>query len=239
MAKKLSENNRVFLTVHRKESIELLEKKIRGYKNISVFKLDINDRSDCEYIRKLNIHVLVNNAAIGSAYSLVDMPVEQLRRIYETNIFSTMELTQLVLENMIEKNYGKIVFISSLAGVFTMPFLSAYASSKSGLSYIAKCMNKELKSINKNIDVKLIELGAYSTGFNQKMYEHLKCCDSKYFDYNKIYKKINRFFLFTEIKNLKAPVNIITKAILSNDRKLLYRSPSVLGMIARLYGLFN
>ena len=80
------------------------------------FKLEITDETDRARVTDLPIDALVNNAALGESGSLAEVPLERVRATFETNLFATLALTQLVLRGMIARRSGTIIFISSLAG---------------------------------------------------------------------------------------------------------------------------
>ena len=83
--------------------------------------------------------------------------------------------------------------MSSLSGIMPLKFTGSYSSTKASLINIAQTLKKELKELNKNIKIKLIEPGMYKTGFNQLMiedkYEWMK--EKSYFkeELEKIQKK--------------------------------------------------
>ena len=62
--------------------------------------------------------------------------------------------------------------MSSLAGLIPLKFLGSYASSKAALITLSDVLKKELKELNSNIKVVLVEPGLYYTGFNQVMFEN-------------------------------------------------------------------
>jgi len=69
---------------------------------LDVLKLDITLAADREQLRPLALDVLINNAAIGDSGSLAEVDVDRIRRVFEVNLFATLELTQIELAGMIE-----------------------------------------------------------------------------------------------------------------------------------------
>lgn len=139
-----------------------------GLQNLRVEKLDILDSFDLENALKWDIDILVNNAAIGLCGPLAEIPVELVRRNFETNVFSTLLLTQQFISKFIqEKRAGKIVFISSVAGLTSLPGFGPYCSTKHALEAIAETLRAEVESYN--IQVQTINPAAYFTGFNDTM----------------------------------------------------------------------
>ena len=86
------------------------------------FKLNILCENDRALADALDIDVLINNAAIGDSGSVCEVPIDRFRQTFETNVFSALELTQIVIKNMIKKGQGKVIFISSLSGKISIPF---------------------------------------------------------------------------------------------------------------------
>src|SRR5215510_523684 len=74
------------------------------------------------------IDALVNNAGYGQRGPIELVPVEDIRRNFETNLFSLIALSQLVIPVMRERRYGRIVNISSVAGRIARPLSSVYDS---------------------------------------------------------------------------------------------------------------
>ncbi len=109
------------------------------------------------------IDALVNNAGYGTRGPVEIVPVELIRRNYETNIFSLIALTQLVLPSMRERGSGCIVNIGSVAGRIARPLSSIYDSTKHALEAITDGLRGELKPFG--VRVTLIRPGFIITEF--------------------------------------------------------------------------
>ncbi len=133
------------------------------------FKLDVTDTDDRERARDHDIDVLVNNAAVGISGSLVEVPLDLVRKSFEVNLLGPLALTQLVLRQMIGRDSGTVIFVSSLAGRITMPFMAPYTMTKFAISSGAETLRSELERLGSRVNVCLVEPGAYHTGFNQEM----------------------------------------------------------------------
>ena len=167
------------------------------------------------------------------------MNVDDIRYNHEVNVFSNIEIIQIILKNMLKKNNGKIIIMGSLASIIPIPFIGSYSSSKASLVKISECLKKELKILNSNIKVSLIEPGLYHTGFNNIMF------DNKYdTDFNNLFKeelklikkKENLILLLLEKKNLNSIVNKIEQSLTEN--KFIYRAPLLQVVGAKIYNLF-
>ena len=92
------------------------------------------------------LDILINNAGYGQAGALEDVSREALRCQFETNVFGVMELTRLVIPVMRQQNQGRIINISSVLGLISMPFRGAYNASKYAVEGLSDTLRLELKS---------------------------------------------------------------------------------------------
>jgi NAD(P)-dependent dehydrogenase (short-subunit alcohol dehydrogenase family) len=123
--------------------------------------------SDVEKAHAWDIDVLINNAGAGQTGPIADIPLERLRYLFEVNVFGTMNVTQAVLRDMVPKHRGRIIIMSSIAGVLSAPAFGPYSMTKHALEAMGKAMRGELAPLG--IDVTLINPGPYLTGFNDRM----------------------------------------------------------------------
>jgi len=137
-----------------------------GLKNIRIEKLDLLHPYDIRNALDWDIDILVNNAAIAESGPITEIPMELLHRMFETNFFAPLELTQKFVRKFIdEKRAGKIVFTSSIGGLIAIPYGGPYAATKHALEAIAGSMRAELAPFG--IQVQVINPGGYLTGFNE------------------------------------------------------------------------
>jgi short-subunit dehydrogenase len=136
-----------------------------GVKKLEVVKLDLLEDEDLEHAADRDIDILVLNAAIQEAGSLVDIPLSRVRRSFEINVFRHLDLVQRVVPAMIKRKSGKVVWVSSQAGLIPLPFLGTYAATKHAIEGIASTMRIELAPFN--VGVATINPGFYDTGFNE------------------------------------------------------------------------
>jgi len=109
------------------------------------------------------IDALVNNAGYGTRGPLELVPVELIRRNFETNVFSLIALTQLVIPHFRGRGDGRIINIGSVAGRIARPLSSVYDSTKHALEAITDGLRGELAPFG--IDVVLIRPGFILTEF--------------------------------------------------------------------------
>ena len=115
------------------------------------------------------IDVLINNAGIGMMAVVEELRSEDLRRVYETNIFGVLRVTQAVLPHMRERRQGRILMLSSVAGIVTPPLYGAYSSSKHALEALSNALRLEVFPFH--IEVVLIEPGYILTNFQHVVKE--------------------------------------------------------------------
>ena len=104
---------------------------------------------------------LVNNAAIGLRGCLEDLSLDELRRLFETNFFGGISVTQSVLPHLRSAGRGRIIFMSSIAGRLGSYGQSAYGSSKFAVEGLAETLNQEI--IPFGLRAILIEPGIINT----------------------------------------------------------------------------
>ena len=137
-----------------------------GLKNLRVEKLDILDSYDIENALNWDIDILVNNAAIGISGPMSEIPMDLLKRSFESNFFAPLALTQKIVRKLVdEKRSGKIVFTSSIGGLIAVPYGGVYATTKHAMEALAGSMKAELAPFG--IQVQVINPGGYLTYFNE------------------------------------------------------------------------
>jgi NAD(P)-dependent dehydrogenase (short-subunit alcohol dehydrogenase family) len=124
--------------------------------------LDVTDenqvRAAAERVGQLD--GLVNNAGIALAIPLEFIPLNELRRQFEVNVFGQVAVTQAFLPHL-RRSRGRIVFMGSIAGQSALPFLGPYAASKHALEAITDTLRLELRPFG--VDVSLVQPGTIQT----------------------------------------------------------------------------
>ncbi|AVZ77062.1 short-chain dehydrogenase [Streptomyces lunaelactis] len=135
---------------------------------VTVDKLDVLDARDIAAVSGWDFDTFVSNAAIGDCGPLAEIPVELVRRTFETNVFANLELTQRVIRTWVDAGTsGRIVIVSSMGGMLTAFGLGPYCATKHALEAIAATLRDELTPTG--ITVQTINPGAYLTGFNDRI----------------------------------------------------------------------
>lgn len=113
------------------------------------------------------IDVLVNNAGVGLGGFCEAVTTDQLRRLFEVNLFGVHRVTRAVLPAMRAVGKGLIINISSIMGRMVIPFAAAYTASKFALEGLSESWRYELGTFG--IEVVIVEPGGFPTAFRHNM----------------------------------------------------------------------
>jgi short-subunit dehydrogenase len=134
---------------------------------LEVDKLDVTDARDRDNaIRKWDLDILASNAGVMEAGPIAEQPIELIRSMFDVNLFGPLELVQGFVKKMVAKKAGKIVFTSSMGGLWTVPYCAAYCASKHALEAIAEGLKTELEPFG--IKIVTANPGVFNTGFNDR-----------------------------------------------------------------------
>lgn len=135
--------------------------------SLTAEKLDVTNKRDIRYIvSKYDPDILISNAGIMEGGPIGEQPVDLIREMFEVNVFGALELAQGFVKKFVAKKSGKIVFTSSMGGLWTVPFVAAYCASKHALEAIAEGLRTELAPFN--IKIATCNPGVFGTGFNDR-----------------------------------------------------------------------
>jgi NAD(P)-dependent dehydrogenase (short-subunit alcohol dehydrogenase family) len=112
-----------------------------------------------------DIDVLINNAGVGYMAVVEELRLEDLRQQFETNLFGVLRVTQAVVPRMRQRRHGRILMMSSMAGLVSPPTYGAYSSSKHALEGMTNALRLEMYAFG--VEVILIEPGYIVTNFQQ------------------------------------------------------------------------
>ncbi len=163
----------VYATARRLESIADLAGK--GCKTLA---LDVCDetsiRTAVETVERAEgaVGVLINNAGYGQEGVFEEVPMAEVRRQFETNVFGLVRLTQLVLPGMRRQGWGKVVNLSSMGGRLTLPGGAFYHATKYAVEALSDALRFEVK--NFGVDVIVIEPGPIKTQFGDTAVDRLR-----------------------------------------------------------------
>jgi len=150
----------------------LAELSVEAGGDLSTLRLDVTDQasidSAVEVVDRITgghgIDVLINNAGYGDIAPMETTTDKDLRAVFDTNVFGLMAVTRAFLPRMRERRSGRIVNVSSLGGLFTLPLFGAYNATKHAVESLSDALRIELRPFG--VEVSLIEPGPIRTKFS-------------------------------------------------------------------------
>lgn len=162
---------RVFAGVRREEDGEALRK--AGSGRIEPLALDVTDPEQIaaaakqvgERVGGAGLDGLVNNAGIVLGGPIEALEIEDLRELLEANVVGQVAVTQALLP-LVRSARGRVVFVGSVNGRLSLPFLSPYAASKHAIEAIGDSLRGEMRPLG--VKVSIVEPGAIETPMREK-----------------------------------------------------------------------
>lgn len=142
------------------------------------YRVDVTRQAEVEEALKQvlqdfsRLDFLVNNAGITKDNLLLTMKPEEWDQVLQTNLYGTFYCSKAVLRTMMKQRYGKIVNISSIAGITGNPGQTNYSASKAGMIGFTKSLAKEMGK--RNICVNAVAPGMIETEMTHALPEELK-----------------------------------------------------------------
>jgi NAD(P)-dependent dehydrogenase (short-subunit alcohol dehydrogenase family) len=149
---------RCFASARRAESVAALRDE-----GLEALRLDVTDpvsvraAVDVVLASAGRIDVLVNNAGTSLFGPLAETPLEDVRRMLETNLIGALAAIQAVFPAMAARRSGRIVNVGSMVGVVPTPWVGAYSGAKAGLHVLSEALRMEVAPFG--IDVIVVEAG--------------------------------------------------------------------------------
>lgn len=206
-----------------------------GEKRVRLVQMDVTDVESIQRCvqtivdRENKIDVLINNAGVGVAGVLELSAKEEIDFQINTNLIGTMNVCAQVLPHMRKRRSGRIINISSIAGVMGIPYQGLYSVSKFGIEAYSETLSLELHPFR--IKVVLVEPGDFHTGFtsNRKISEASRSDEDYGVSFNKTLKLIEK----EELSGLKPAVLAKKVYHIINEKHPKFRYP-VAGPVQRL-----
>ena len=124
--------------------------------------MDVTDAERCEQVMStLRLYGLVNNAGYGMIGAVEDVDDDEARQMLEAMVIAPMRLARLALPAMREQGGGRIVNVSSIAGLTTSPFAGWYTAVKHALEAVSDALRMEVA--RDGVKVVLVEPGGFRT----------------------------------------------------------------------------
>jgi NAD(P)-dependent dehydrogenase (short-subunit alcohol dehydrogenase family) len=212
---------RVFAAVRKENDLA----KLAGIESLI---MDINDSNSIRaglnsVLEKTNgtLDALFNNAGFVQAGAVEDLTRDMLRAQFETNVFGTMELTNLVIPIMRKQGHGRIIQNTSILGIVAMPFRGAYNASKFALEGFTSTLRQELHGTA--IFVSAIAPGPIHSDLRKNALGHYeKNLQKKNTVHRELYTKMEKYFFkltASEKRFTESPEEVVKKLILALESK--------------------
>ena len=136
----------------------------------SIFPLIALDVREVQSIQKAvaeviskagRIDIVINNAGVGITGPIEEIPTEEIKNNFETNLFGPIEVMKAVLPQMRAQQSGLIINITSIAGYMGLPYRGIYSASKGALELITEALRMEVKSFG--IQITNVAPGDFAT----------------------------------------------------------------------------
>ncbi|XP_060910976.1 retinol dehydrogenase 8-like [Labrus mixtus] len=143
---------------------------------LSLAVLDVcNDESvkQCiDGIKDRHVDVLINNAGIGLVGPVESIPIEEMKKVFETNFFGVIRMIKEVMPDMKKRKGGHIIVVSSVMGLQGIVFNDVYAASKFAMEGFCECLAVQLLKFK--VTLSMIEPGPVHTEFEAKLMQDVK-----------------------------------------------------------------
>jgi len=154
------------------EGLQALARELEGIRGrVLTYTCDISDADRVNEVisdalaQMGHIDILVNNAALWRAsVPFVEMDMELWKHYFDINVHGTAYVTKAVLPQMLERGYGRIINVASVAGVYGNAKMACYSATKGALISFTKALAKEVT--DKGVLVNAVSPGSVSTSQN-------------------------------------------------------------------------
>lgn len=219
------------LVARNEEKLKKLKEELEKDIKVTIIIADLQKEENCKkvYEQAKDIDILVNNAGFGVFGEFIDTDLEKEISLINTNITAVHILTKLYLKDMIKRNSGIILNVSSIAGSMPGPLMCAYYSSKAYVLRLSEGIREELKKQKSKVQISVLQPGPVNTNFDNvaNVKISLKALTSEYVARYTVKKLLKgKFAIVPEIhiKFLRffakiTPNNIMTKLVYSSQER--------------------
>ena len=227
-----SEGAIVVMFARRNDRLEALKQEVeaKGGRTLAVTGDVTNEEDRKRLVREAlgsfgRIDALVNNAGYGQRGPIELVPIDAIRQNFETNLFSLIALTQLVIPKMREARRGRIVNVSSVAGRIARPLSSVYDATKHAVEAISDGMRGELAPFG--IEVVVIQPGFIVTEFLDVANENVRDITEHAGPYAPFFEGLTAGFKRARKMSGRPEdiAEVIVKALRSDNPRARYAAP--------------
>ena len=166
----LNDNYKVFVIDNNKKNLKDLKSKLNSG-NFSCINEDLSERSSpikiYEKLKDQKIDILINNAGFGTFGKFYKTNWKIEEKMINLHVLNTTLLTKLFLKDMVKRNEGKILNISSVAAFQPGPLMSLYYATKAYILHFTEAISNEVK--DKNISISVLCPGQTNTNFQKNV----------------------------------------------------------------------
>ncbi|MEO0572274.1 MAG: SDR family oxidoreductase [Bacteroidota bacterium] len=135
------------------------------------------------------LDVLINNAGVGITGPLEETPIEEINKVFDTNLNGPIRMIQAILPQMRKQGQGLIINVTSIAGYMGLPFRGIYSATKGSLELVTEALRMEVRSFG--VDIVNLAPGDFATNIASGRYHAPVIKDSPYKAYAKTLESIN------------------------------------------------
>ncbi|MFT4660283.1 MAG: short-subunit dehydrogenase [Patiriisocius sp.] len=197
--------------------------------NINLVQCDVLDiesvKKAVDYVigKEGKIDILINNAGRGMIGSAEDATIEESKALFDINFHGVQRMCQVVLPHMRNARFGKIINVSSLAGIMGLPYRSYYSASKYALEGWSESIRMEVKQFG--IHVSIVSPGDFKSNISASRIISKQSRESVYKNqFSVIEKKIDDHV--DEGPDPQLIVKAVYRAVASNKPRLRYIAAS-------------
>ncbi|MFD1294327.1 SDR family oxidoreductase [Lutibacter holmesii] len=152
--------------------------------------LDVNNSATIEAAvaevisKEGQLDVLINNAGMGITGPIEETPTQEMRKVFDTNLFGAIDVMKAVLPQMRKQQSGLIINVTSIAGYMGLPFRGIYSATKGALEIVTEAIRMEVK--NFGVEVTNVAPGDFATNIASGRY-HTPVFENS--PYKKVYQE--------------------------------------------------
>lgn len=214
----------IIAVARNKDKLEKLKKECKT--DVKIIVMDLSYEKNVfklyEETKDENIDILVNDAGFGVFGNFTETELHRELNLIEVNIKALHILTKLFLQDMVKKDSGRILNVSSISGMMPSgPMMSSYYASKAYVLSLTRGIYTELKKLKSNVKISVLCPGPVATDFNNvaNVKFQIKPLSSEYvakYTVNKMFKNKLEIVPGFSIKCIRVFSKIIPSRILSN-----------------------
>lgn len=166
----IKDNYKVYIVDNNSKNLNRLKKNLdsNSYEGINIDMSSVSSPKKIYHMLKdKNIEILINNAGFGDFGKFYQIDWEKGEKMINLHVLNTTHLTKLFLKDMVKKNSGKILNISSVAAFQPGPLMSIYYATKAYILHFTEAIANEVK--DKNISISVLCPGQTKTDFQKNV----------------------------------------------------------------------